>query len=591
MRLKVGVWLLVSIALSIFSSVPAWADLSKTEVSQLYVSIFGRASEGEGNAFWQSQPDMAAAASAMLDTDAAKDYFGANLNTNQAFIEHIYLNTLDKTLSDDLDGISYWVNMLDTGISRGEAVAFLVKAINDYAPDGPYYDPDDSTTVAAYNQFTNRVEVSDYMADNVWDTPEDWETSTSFSHGLVVSDDPETVYAAMAVVNSFIEGDQEKNDSISYPIVGTNQTKYYNNEGEITAPAPWQAYYGQAAFHPGNIPGYTDNEDGTITDNVTGLMWVKARGSKTTWSDAVAGASTDTTAGYSDWRMPTIKELYSLILFSGVNGPDNTKIDGYIPYIDNSYFEFVYGSGSSTNIGDRIVDCQDWSATKYVSTVMEDQSAVFGVNFADGRIKGYNQFIPLSGAGNENYVRYVRGNPDYGENNFKDNGDNTVTDLATNLMWSKDDSQIGLDWPDALAWVQSQNAAYYLNYNDWRLPDAKELQSIVDYTRSPSTTDSPAIDVNFFNTTSIINEAGQDDYPYFWTGSVLLDGGSSPSGIYISFGRAMGYMNNSWIDVHGAGSQKSDVMVGDPTDYPEGRGPQGDAVRIYNYVRLVRDID
>ncbi|QTA80808.1 DUF1566 [Desulfonema limicola] len=393
---------------------------------------------------------------------------------------------------------------------------------------------------------------------------------------------PEVVYMLQ-----IISGQRE---CPAYPVVGTNQTLFYNNAGEITAPAPGQPYYGQAAFHPGNIPSYTDNGE-TITDNVTGLMWVKARGSKVTWSDAVAGASTNRTAGYSDWRMPTIKELYSLILFSGVNGPDNTNIEGYIPYIDINYFGFAYGPGGSTNVGERIIDCQDWSANKYVSTVMGNQIAIFGVNFADGRIKGYNEFVPFSGEGNELYVRYVRGNTGYGENNFKDNGDSTVTDLATNLMWSKDDSKTELDWLEALAWVQTQNAANYLGHNDWRLPDAKELQSIVDYTRSPSTTNSPAVDVNFFNTTSITNEAGQTDYPYFWTGSVLLDGGPFPSGIYISFGRAMGYMNNSWTDVHGAGSQKSDIMVGDPAKYPTGRGPQGDAVRIYNYVRLVRNME
>jgi hypothetical protein len=49
-------------------------------------------------------------------------------------------------------------------------------------------------------------------------------------------------------------------------------------------------------------------------------------------------------------------------------------------------------------------------------------------------------------------------------------------------------------------------------------------------------------------------------------------------------------MNNSWVDVHGAGAQRSDPKSGDPADWPTGNGPQGDAVRIYNYVRLVRDV-
>ncbi len=53
----------------------------------------------------------------------------------------------------------------------------------------------------------------------------------------------------------------------------------------------------------------------------------------------------------------------------------------------------------------------------------------------------------------------------------------------------------------------------------------------------------------------------------------------------------MGYMATfgGWIDVHGAGAQRSDPKTGDPTKFPTGFGPQGDAIRIYNYVRLVRD--
>jgi len=57
----------------------------------------------------------------------------------------------------------------------------------------------------------------------------------------------------------------------------------------------------------------------------------------------------------------------------------------------------------------------------------------------------------------------------------------------------------------------------------------------------------------------------------------------------VAFGRAMGYMDGAWRDVHGAGAQRSDPKAGDPADYPTGNGPQGDAIRIYNYVRLMRD--
>ena len=65
---------------------------------------------------------------------------------------------------------------------------------------------------------------------------------------------------------------------------------------------------------------------------------------------------------------------------------------------------------------------------------------------------------------------------------------------------------------------------------------------------------------------------------------------------YVTFGRALGWMemppgsgNRQLLDVHGAGSQRSDRKVGDPDDYPYGHGPQGDVVRIFNFVRVVRD--
>jgi hypothetical protein len=179
------------------------SGLARTQVSQLYVALFGRASEGSGNAFWQSQPDMTTAADAMLGTRAATDYFGTSLDSNRAFIEHIYLNTLNKTVEDDAGGITYWTTMLDQGSTRGDVVASLLGVISHYAPGGLYHDPNDAATVAAYNQFTNRVIVSDYMAEHVAQPPDDWPISTSFTRGLVVTDDPATAVAATALVDEF----------------------------------------------------------------------------------------------------------------------------------------------------------------------------------------------------------------------------------------------------------------------------------------------------------------------------------------------------------------------------------------------------
>ena len=66
---------------------------------------------------------------------------------------------------------------------------------------------------------------------------------------------------------------------------------------------------------------------------------------------------------------------------------------------------------------------------------MGGQSTVFGVNFADGRIKGYPLLDPRSRSGKKYTVRFLRGNPEFGKNNFKDNKGGTISDLATGLMW------------------------------------------------------------------------------------------------------------------------------------------------------------
>ncbi len=377
----------------------------------------------------------------------------------------------------------------------------------------------------------------------------------------------------------------------SYAIVDTGQTRRFDEMGAVDSGGSAPGFAGQDADYSGNQPSYSDGGDGTITDNVTGLMWEKGYRA-TDWAGAEQAARAADTGGYSDWRVPTIKELYSLIDFSGAQGrgapESNTVPADAVPFIDTSVFDFAYPAEG------RYIDAQFATATVYTALVMDSEKCFFGVNFADGRIKCY-PLVRQSEAGQYN-LRLVRGNPDYGKNTFTPNPDGTVTDSATGLMWTAVDSgdpSLGGASEGAFTWQEALELAgnsTYAGHDDWRLPNAKELHSIVDYGRSPDATGTAAVDPVFV-ATPIKNADGQDDFPAYWT-STSFEPGADAVSFY--FGRALGYFRTpghlfkQFVDVHGAGAQRTNPKSGKDS---YGSGPQGDVRTVRNYVRLVRNAE
>lgn len=229
--------------------------LTKTQVSELYVAIFNRASEGEGNSYWQQTGmSAAAAADAMLNSADAEAYFGDSLDSDQAFIEHIYENTLDKTVADDADGIAYWVGLLESGSSRGEVVSGLIDAVANYA------NSDDPATAKAFSQFQNRVAVSNYTADNLENAPADYESSLRFGDGLEVDDNVSTVGQAQQQVDQL--EDEDNNPGIEGDTIrlttGTDRVEGTENNDSF------EAFLGQSELIGGvsNTLSSADNIEG-----------------------------------------------------------------------------------------------------------------------------------------------------------------------------------------------------------------------------------------------------------------------------------------------------------------------------------------
>lgn len=345
----------------------------------------------------------------------------------------------------------------------------------------------------------------------------------------------------------------------SYALVDTMQDACFDLTGnKMTCPAAGEALYGQDAQHPRLAASYTDNGDQTVTDSNTALIWQKTpQDARLQYTDAISYCRDLDLGGRSDWRVPSIKELYSLADFRGeLLKPEEGQPR---PYIDTTAFDFFYPDARMIFAG------QYWSSTLYVKgPVMNGQNqGAFGFNFADGHIKSYGTGLdfysgaeaassglsngPADGKAPGNYVRCVSGDEGvYGVNAFADNGDGTVTDAATGRMWQQADDGTRRDWPAALAYCEALDLG---GHDDWYLPNSKELQSIVDYRR----TTLPAIDTSVFK---ITEDSETLDY---WTSTTFGDWKNYAN--VIAFGKALSKAGDQteYSDWHGAGAQRSSI--------------------------------
>jgi hypothetical protein len=105
---------------------------------------------------------------------------------------------------------------------------------------------------------------------------------------------------------------------------------------------------------------FTDNGDGTITDNLTQLIWQKVPNTTTqTWENAIAYAENLSLAGESDWRLPNIKELQSLNDESITNTSTNTT---FFPSIG------VHNYWSSTSLPNQTTKAWYWNTQFGITT-------------------------------------------------------------------------------------------------------------------------------------------------------------------------------------------------------------------------------
>jgi hypothetical protein len=188
---------------------------------------------------------------------------------------------------------------------------------------------------------------------------------------------------------------------------------------------------------------YEVSADGlVVTDLNTGLMWQQVDdGVERVWADALSYCEDLELGNYEDWRLPSRLELVSIVDY-GRYGPA---------------IHPVFSSASR------------WHLT--ANTCVEDSGDAWAVDFEGGAAED-------NGKNSLHRVRCVRGGSGLGT--YVNNGDGTVTDTATGLIWQQADDGLDKNWQEALFYCETLDFA---GKTDWRLPDIRELQSIVDDTR------------------------------------------------------------------------------------------------------------
>ncbi len=236
--------------------------------------------------------------------------------------------------------------------------------------------------------------------------------------------------------------------------------------------------FGEDSDYPRVPTSYTISESGKVTiDNNTKLMW--ERDSNRKWmqsKEIVEYCDNLELDGYTDWRLPLMKELQSIADYGE-----------FLPAIDMEAFLNMPRLVSGI-----------WTFPR-----SDHPEHVWHIGFPDGHVMGQHTY-------SRKLVRCVRADNGaaYHANSFIDNGDGTVTDNVTKRVWQQNLDYVRRSWDDAINYCENLE---YADRSDWRLPNLRELISIVDYNRYE-----PAIDEEYFPNTPI-------KY-FFWSSTSYVGG-------------------------------------------------------------------
>ncbi len=284
----------------------------------------------------------------------------------------------------------------------------------------------------------------------------------------------------------------------------TGQTSCYDSAGNVvTCAGTGQDGAIQAGVELPDPRFSAGANSDTVIDNLTGLMWVKDASSPTVGSCNMTGGSNWINAldyvsclngvyylGYSDWRLPNVNELETLVNPGESESATWLNAQGFTGVANSYYF---YWSSTTSSLGGTAAFIV-YIGIQYIDGSVSKSQSAFGSNVL--LVRDYylstQTAITWQTGQTTSYYTNDDGALQKGEawpgTRFTDSGANTIEDNLTGLMWAKDMSVPtvssctggAMNWQNALTYVSCLNSIDYLDYSDWRLPNRKELLSVVD---------------------------------------------------------------------------------------------------------------
>ncbi len=255
------------------------------------------------------------------------------------------------------------------------------------------------------------------------------------------------------------------------PVAQTGQTNSYQlgDDGDLQAGVEWPE------------PRFTDNGDGTVLDNLTGLEWVQnphalaGNSNHLIWSNAVHLCHNLNYAGHEDWNLPSRKELLSIVDYKKgnpalpENSPFTVQADKF--YWANTSWAF------NTTYAWRL-----YMVSGYVSTI--GKTSFYYAWPVRKQTESLSSPIPKTGQTNSYQLGddgHLQTGVAWPEPRFTDNGDGTVRDNLTGLEWIKEphnipDNSSTTLWSNSISFCRTLS---FSGHDDWHLPNIKELETLM----------------------------------------------------------------------------------------------------------------